>query len=280
MCVECQKVFCILEVYVLTPYIPAPAGVGCQINLCILLLGVVCIYPHPTYIVRVFSHPTYLRPQVQGVRKSSVFYCMLEVRVGCQKFFCILLRGIMYIYSRPCIYSHPTYLRPQVQGVRKSSVFYCMVSYVYSHTLHTCAHRRKVSKRLLYSTAWYHVYILTPMYILTPYIPAPTGAGCQKVFYILCMLSYVYTPTLSTCAHGCRVSDKLLYSTAWYVYTHTLHTCAHRCGYQKDFYILLRGIVCKFSHPTYLRPQGTTACVTRRIHFGKNHHFGARCCRF
>ena len=145
------------------------------------------------------------------------------------------------------------HLRADVCGVSESLLYSRSVC---SHTLHTCARRCRVSDKLVYSTARCRVHIPTPyihrMYIPTPYIPAPTGAGCQKVFCIL--------------LHdrgACRVSEILLYSTAWYhvyiltpMYILTPYIPAPTgVGCQKVFCILLHGIVCVFSHPTYLRPQ-------------------------
>jgi len=121
-------------------------------------------------------------------------YIPAPTGVRCQKDFCILLRGIMYTYSRPCIYSHPIYLRPQVQGVRKSSIFY----------------------------ACYR------MYILPPYIPAPTGVGCQINFYILLRGMYILTPyTPAPTGVGIRKTS-IFYCVVSYVNSHTLRTCAHR----------------------------------------------------
>jgi len=76
----------------------------------------------------------------------------VQVWTGCQKVKCILLHGVV------CIFSHPTHTRASVeaccvcrceQGVRKSNTSRCMVSYVYSHTLHPLC-----VQELLWRTPW------------------------------------------------------------------------------------------------------------------------------
>jgi len=93
-----------------------------------------------------------------------------QVCVGCQQIWWILL------LDNVCIFSHPTHMRRRSgfvdeYGSRSSSVFYCMESYMesymYSHTLHTCADALgswvdRVLDHLLCATAWNRICILTP----------------------------------------------------------------------------------------------------------------------
>jgi len=106
----------------------------------------------------------------------------------------------------------------------------------------------RVSESLIYSTAWYRMYILTP-------------------YTLLCSL--LSTPMCRTGV--CRMSDRLVYSTVWYrMYILTPYTLlysldstpcvAQACvGRQTGSCIPQHGIVCIFAHPTHM-----FACSSQR----------------
>jgi len=87
--------------------------------------------------------------------------CLAKLCVECQKVRCILLHGIV------CIFSPYTcdFLTPYIYAyIRKSDVSYCMASYAYSHpTPVTFWHptHMHTSESQMYSTAWHLMQILT-----------------------------------------------------------------------------------------------------------------------
>jgi len=178
------------------------------------------IYSHTLYICRaseslvnymalcVYSH--ILHPCVGS--SPSATLCI--VCVGCQKVWCILVHGIV------CIFSHPAPLRGQLAI---SNAMYSV---------------RRVSESLVYSTAWHCVYILTPYTprqkvwcVLLHGVCISLRSTClrgqarhQRCYVYICIYTYILVYLyihIYICLCMCTCIYMYIYKYIWYIHVYT-----------------------------------------------------------